>query len=202
VIVLSLIVHAIDPTGTSGDKSGTTGQAKPSATAPTTTGTVASQSVSPSPASHSASASPASKPSLAASRPTARVRAAFPPRALAGFKALADTGDAGAVRQVAFSSEGLPACPSPTYSVAVSQKLTGRALQADLAAFFENKDLTSSQCQAFVYAYHSRADYLENQNNGYTAGRVALTNDSGSQNNLELDTGSVYDVQSQFDFNY
>jgi hypothetical protein len=131
-----------------------------------------------------------------------RARFTVPPTTLGGFQALAATGDAGAVHEIAFSSEGLPSCPTPTFFVAVSPELGERALQADLAAFFETKDLAASRCQAFVYAFHSRADYRANQDNGYTAGRVALTNDGGSQVNLELDTGSVYNIQSQFSFNY
>jgi hypothetical protein len=65
--------------------------------------------------------------------------------------------------------------------------------------------LLNSQCQAFVFAYHSKADYQANQNNGYTAGRVALTNTgSGSGRNLEVDTGSVVSIteQTAFDFNF
>jgi len=99
-------------------------------------------------------------------------------------------------------AEGLPSCPTPTFDVAVSQSLTRRAFEADLAAFFQQHGLTSSHCQAFVYAFHSRSDYEANENDGYTAGRVALTDDSGSQRNLELDTGSVYDLQTEFDFDF
>jgi len=83
--------------------------------------------------------------------------------------------------------------------------LTGKALEADLSSFFAQKGLLNSQCQAFVYAYHSRSDYQTHQNDGYTAGRVALTV-SGSQWNLEVDTGEVtaeiYNQQSEFDFNF
>ena len=104
---------------------------------------------------------------------------AFPPATLAAFRAFAATGDASQVRQVSTSSEGLPSCPTPTIYVAVSPALTGRALQADLSAFFVQHGLLGSQCQAFVFAYHSQAEYLAHQNDGYTAGRVALTTPPG-----------------------
>jgi hypothetical protein len=62
--------------------------------------------------------------------------------------------------------------------------------------------LLASQCQAFVFAYDNRSAYLANRNDGYTAGRVALTNNSGSERNLEVDTGNFYHPQTQFNFNY
>jgi len=154
------------------------------------------------PASSAAAPHEASTESLAATRSGAPARVIFPPATLAEFQALAKTGNAGAVHEIHFSNEGLPSCPTPTIDVTVSQSPTGRALQADLAAFFEYNGLSSSRCQAFVYAFNSRGDYLAHQDDGYTAGRVALTNDSGSQRNLEVDTGSVYSPQSQFNFNY
>jgi hypothetical protein len=70
--------------------------------------------------------------------------------------------------------------------------LSGRTLQADLSAFFVQNGLLASQCQAFVFAYDRRSAYLANRNDGYTAGRVALTNNSGSERNLEVDTGNFY----------
>lgn len=139
-------------------------------------------------------------PSSAKPKRTVRVR--FPPTTLPAFRALAATGDANAVREIASSTYGQPSCPTPTIYVTVPPDLTGRALQTDLAAFFESKGLTASPCQAFVYAFHSRADYQANQNNGYTAGRVALTSNSGSQRNLEVDVGNVYDYPAQFNFDY
>jgi hypothetical protein len=64
--------------------------------------------------------------------------------------------------------------------------------------------LLSSQCQAFVFAYHSTSDYKANINNGYTAGRVALTTNSGPgpKFNLEVDAGNAYNFPAQFNFNF
>jgi hypothetical protein len=128
----------------------------------------------------------------------------FPPTTLAGFRAFAATGDASQVHQVATSSEGLPSCPEPNSYVTVSPALTGKALEADLSAFFVQSGFLSSQCQAFVFAYHSMSDYQANKDNGFTAGRVALTTNSGSspQFNLEVDTGSATSEQTEFDFNF
>jgi hypothetical protein len=67
-----------------------------------------------------------------------------------------------------------------------------------LSAFFMQNGLLASQCQAFVFAYDSHSAYLANRNDGYTAGRVALTNNSGSERNLEVDTGNFYHPQTQF----
>jgi hypothetical protein len=129
---------------------------------------------------------------------------AFPPATLAAFRAFAATGDASKVHQVGSSTEGLPSCPDPSIYIVVSPALAGRALQADLSAFFVQSGLLGSQCQAFVFAYHSRSDYLANTDNGYTAGRVALTTNAGSglRHNLEVDAGNVDDFPAQFDFNF
>lgn len=154
------------------------------------------------PASTAAAARPVSTSALAVARPTTPARPGFPPTTVAGFQALAATGDASEVHEIRVTSEGLPSCPTPTIYVTVGAALTGRTLEADLSAFFQRRGLTASQCQAFVYAFHSRSDYQAHENDGYTAGRVALTNDSSSQRNLEVDTGSVYDLQTQFDFNF
>ena len=152
----------------------------------------------------SASTSSASLPTTTA---TAATKLSFPPKSLAAFRAFAATGDVNRVHQIVIvtHSEGQPSCPSPNIYVTVSHALTGKALEADLSAFFVQKGLLNGQCQAFVYAYHSKSDYQMHQNDGYTAGRVALTV-SGSQRNLEVDTGEVtsetYNQQSEFDFNF
>jgi len=128
----------------------------------------------------------------------------FPPKTLAAFRAFAATGDASEVHQVGSSTEGLPSCPEPAIDVTVSPGLTIRELKADLSAFFVQGGLLGNQCQAFVFAFHSRSDYQANVNNGYTAGRVALTTNSGPgpQHNLEVDAGNVYNFPAQFDFNF
>ncbi len=53
----------------------------------------------------------------------------------------------------------------------------------------------------------SQSDYQAHLGDGYTVGRVAITNTgSGSQRNLEVDVGEVtsesYNMQTQFDFNF
>jgi len=122
---------------------------------------------------------------------------------LADFRVFAATGDASDVHQVGTSSDGLPSCPEPSIYVTVSPALTVRELEADLSAFFVQSGLVNSRCQAFVFAYHSLNDYKANVNNGYTAGRVALTNTGpGLQRNLEVDAGDVLDFPAQFDFNF
>jgi hypothetical protein len=144
-----------------------------------------------------------SAPITAASSTTAR-QPSFPPKTLAAFRAFAATGDASEVHQVGSSTEGLPSCPEPNIHVTVSPGLTIRELEADLSAFFVQSGLLNSQCQAFVFAFHSRSDYQANVDNGYTAGRVALTTNSGPglQHNLEVDAGNVYNFPAQFDFNF
>jgi hypothetical protein len=135
-------------------------------------------------------------------------KAAFPPNTLAAFRAFAATGDASKVHLTRRTSEGLPSCPKPTFYVTVSRRLTGRRLQADLSAFFMRTGLIRDHCSAFVFAFHSRRDYRAHRNDGYTAGRVALTtNASGPPLNLEVDAGgntSATDVfnQAKFDFNF
>jgi hypothetical protein len=196
-IILGLIVHAVDPQATSNSTS------SPSAAPAATVATPHKVSTSVAPAA-TAAATPhkVSTSATATSRQATSARQDFPPTTLAGFQALAATGHASEVHEIHVTSEGLPSCPTPTIDVTVSPVLSARALQADLAAFFQQHGLTASQCQAFVYAFHSRSDYQAHQNDGYTAGRVALTNNSGSQRNLEVDTGSVYNQQTQFNFNY
>jgi hypothetical protein len=179
-IIISVIVYAVDPKASDNPTS-------PPTAAPTST---------------MATAHMASKPTAAASRPANTVRQAFPPTTLAGFRSLATTGNASEVHVIRTTSEGLPSCPTPTIDVTVSSALVGRALQADLAAFFQQLGLTSSRCQAFVFAFHNRSDFQAHNNDGYTAGRVALTNTSGSQRNLEVDTGSVYATRTRFSFNF
>lgn len=148
-------------------------------------------------------ASTTSAPVAAASSTTAR-KPSFAPKTLAAFRTFAATGDASKVHQVGTSSEGLPSCPEPNIYVTVSPALTVRELEADLSAFFVQSGLLNSQCQAFVFAFHSKNDYQANINNGYTAGRVALTTNSGPdlQRNLEVDAGDVYDFPAQFDLNF
>lgn len=155
-------------------------------------------------ASH-ASPVPSASSAVAAS-PVAQ-KPVFPPKTMADFRAFAATGDASQVHQLTTSTQGSGSCPSRNVYVMVSQKLAGRALEADLSAFFVQTGLVSGQCQAFVFADHSRSDYRSHLNDGFTAGRVALTNSgSGSQRNLEVDTGEVtaenYDQQSEFDFSF
>jgi len=123
---------------------------------------------------------------------------------LAAFRAFAATGDASQVQQVATASDGLPSCPQPSISVTVSPALTGKALEADLSSFFVQNGLLGNQCGAVVFAYHSMSDYQANKNNFFTAGRVILSNNSGSspQFNLEVDTGSATNEATEFDFNF
>jgi hypothetical protein len=138
-------------------------------------------------------------------RPVAARKAAFPPKTLAAFRAFSATGDAGKVHLIRRASEGLPSCPKPTFYVTVSRRLTGRALEADLSAFFVQAGLINDHCEAFVFAFHSRRDYRAHLNNGFTAGRVALTtNPSGLRYNLELDAGSVSNIfnMARFDFHF
>jgi hypothetical protein len=185
-IALSVIVYAANPHASNG---GAHPKSAPAATATATP--------TPRPASTT------SVPASAASSTTAR-KPSFPPKTLAAFRAFAATGDASDIHQVGSSTEGLPSCPNPNIYVTVSPGLTTRELEADLSAFFVQSELLSNQCQAFVFAYHSRSDYQANSNNGYTAGRVALTMNSGPgpQHNLEVDAGDVYDFPAQFDFNF
>jgi hypothetical protein len=152
-----------------------------------------------------AASSPTASATVAASSPAVARKPSFPPKTLVDFRAFAATGDASQVHQIATSTEGLPSCPNPNIYVAVSQGLTGRALEADLAAFFVQSGLVGNQCQASVFAFHSESDYQAHQNDGYTAGRVALTTNSGSgpQHNLEVDAGDVTNMQAaKFDFNF
>jgi hypothetical protein len=137
-------------------------------------------------------------------RPVAASKPAFPPRTLAAFRAFAATGDARKVYEIGKSTKGLPSCPEPNIYVTVSRALTGRALEADLSAFFAQSGLIHSHCQAFVFAFHSRRDYRAHRDDGYTAGRVALTTNAGSgpPYNLEVDAGDVYNFPAQFDFNF
>jgi hypothetical protein len=183
-IALCVIIYAINPHAANGGAHPTS--APPSTATPT-----------PSPVSTT------SAPGTAASPTTIR-KPRFPPKTLAAFRAFAATGDASEVHQVGSSTEGLPSCPVPNIYVTVSPGLTIRELEADLSAFFVQSGLLNSQCQAFVFAFHSSSDYRANKNNGYTAGRVALTMNSGSgpQHNLEVDAGGVYDFPAQFDFNF
>ena len=188
-IVLSLIVYAADPhAASSGARS-----APPMAT--TATATAASSPV------------PETSATAAASPSTSLHKPAFPPTTLAAFRAFASTGDVSQVHQVGASSEGLPSCPEPNIYVTVNRTLSSKTLEADLSAFFMHSGLINSHCQAFIFAYHSRSDYQAHLGDGYTVGRVALTNTgSGSQRNLEVDVGEVssetYNVQTQFDFDF
>jgi hypothetical protein len=184
LIVLSLIVYVADPHGTH---------------------------LAPIPAA-GATATAASRPAstiaatVAVSSPKTAHKPRFPPRTLAGFRAFAATGDASQVHQVSSSNEGLQSCPERNIYVTINPALTGQTLEADLSAFFVQSRLINSQCQAFVFAYHSENDYQAHQNDGYTAGRVALTTGSGSQRNLEVDVGEVTsevnNLQAQFSFNF
>jgi len=185
-IALSVVVYAANPHAAN---SGAHPKSSPAATNAAT--------ATPRPVSTT------SAPVTAASSTTAR-KPSFPPRTLAAFRTFAATGDASEVHQVGSSTEGLPSCPDLNIYVTVSPGLTTRELEADLSAFFVQSGLLNNQCQAFVFAFHSRSDYQANNNNGYTAGRVALTMNSGSgpQHNLEVDAGDVYNFPAQFDFNF
>ncbi len=143
----------------------------------------------------------AQTPTATAPHPAVASKPGFPPKTLAAFRAFAATGDASQVHRVATSSDGLPSCPEPSIYVTVSRALTGRALEADLSAFFVQNGLINSHCQAFVFAYHSRRDYRAHRDDGYTAGRVALTTNaaSGPKYNLEVDAGDVYNFPAEFD---
>lgn len=147
---------------------------------------------------------PTATATVAASATAVASKPSFPPKTLADFRAFAATGDASQVHQVASSTEGLPSCPEPNFYVTVSQALTGKVLEADLSAFFVQHGLLGNQCQAFVFAFHSKSDYLAHQGDGFTAGRVALTTNSGSgpQMNLEVDAGSAVNTQAESDFNF
>lgn len=196
-IILSLIVHAVDPNAT--DRKSHT----PSAASSSITASATSRPV-PTPAVKDAKPAVAVRtPSAAATKRAVAIGASFPPKTVAEFRAFAATGDASQVHEVGTASEGSPSCPTPNIYVTVSPALTGRTLEADLSAFFLQNGLLASQCQAFVFAYHSQSDYLANRNDGFTAGRVAVTNNYGSPKwNLEVDTGSAWSRQTQFDFNY
>ena len=159
------------------------------------------------PSSASSSAPSSAAPAITASPVATASKPAFPPKTLAAFRAFAATGDASEVHQVGTSSEGTSSCPESNIYVLVSPKLSGRTLEADLSAFFVQTGLINSNCQAFVFAYHSKGDYQAHQDDGYTAGRVALTNNSsGPPRNLEVDTGEVtsetFNQLSEFDFNF
>jgi hypothetical protein len=210
-IMLSLIVHAVDPSAADG-KSHTPSVASSSTIASATSRPIPTPAITdakpavatraPSPADAKQAAT-ARTPSAAATKRAAAIGASFPPKTVAEFRAFAATGDASQVHEVGTASEGSPSCPTPNIYVTVSPTLTGRTLEADISAFFLQNGLLASQCQAFVFAYHSRSDYLANRNDGFTAGRVAVTNNYGSpQWNLEVDTGSAWSQQTQFDFNY
>jgi hypothetical protein len=135
----------------------------------------------------------------------AGAKVTFPPKSLAAFKTFAATGNAASVHPVGTSSTGQKACPDTTIYVTVSPGLSGRALEADLSAFFEHSGLINNPCPASVYAYYSKSQYQADGDGGYTAGSVMLTT-SAAQSNLEVDTGDVTsgtdNVKSQFNFNF
>jgi hypothetical protein len=187
VILLSAIVHFTDPNAASSGN-----HAAPTPT-PTSTRSASAS------ASHGASGKTAT---------VVRQKPGFPPKTLSAFRAFAATGDASQIHEVKYQETGLPSCPEPQYIVAVSRAITGRALEADLSAFFMQHGLISDHCQAFVFAFHSRRDYKAHTDDGYTVGRVALTTNSasGSSLNLEVDVGNItrapIDMKTQFDFNF
>lgn len=106
---------------------------------------------------------------------------------------------------VGTNSTGQKSCPDTTIYVTVSPGLSGRALEADLSAFFEHSGLISNPCPASVYAYYSKSQYQADSDSGYTAGSLVLTA-SGAQSNLEVETGDVTSdtdkVTSRFNFNF
>ena len=141
----------------------------------------------------------------ATTAPAAATSPAFPPASLAAFKAFAATGDASEITQVGFVSNGLPSCPEPTYYVTIPSSLGVRAVEADLSAFFVEKNgFASNACGgAVVFAYHSLSDYNANKGNGFTAGRVIVTtNSSGPPYNLEVDAGADLSPTGSFSFNF
>ena len=146
----------------------------------------------------------ASAATVSASHAAVAAKPGFPPTTLAGFQSFAATGDASQLHEVASVSEGLPSCPQPNRIVTASPEVTGRALEADLSAYFVQNGLLSNQCGAVVFAYHSMSDYQANKDNGFTAGRVILSNNGGSdpQLNLEVDAGSATNMQAEFDFDF
>ena len=142
---------------------------------------------------------------MPAKAPAAATSPAFPPPSLAAFKAFAATGDASEVTQVGFVSNGLPSCPEPTYYVTIPSSLGVRAVEADLSAFFMQKNgFASNACGgAVVFAYHSLSDYNANKGNGFTAGRVIVTTNSpGPPYNLEVDAGADLSPTGSFSFNF
>jgi hypothetical protein len=135
----------------------------------------------------------------------AGTKVSFPPKSLAAFKAFATTGNASNVQTIGTSSTGQKSCPDTTIYVTVGPGLGGRALEADLSAFFEHSGLINNPCPASVYAYYSKSQYQADGDSGYTAGSVVLTG-SATQSNLEVDTGDVTsdtnNIKSQFTFNF
>ena len=141
----------------------------------------------------------------ATTAPDAATSPVFPPASLAAFKAFAATGDASEVTQVGFVSNGLPSCPEPTYYVTIPSSLGVRAVEADLSAFFVQKNgFASNACGgAVVFGYHSLSDYNANKGNGFTAGRVIVTTNSpGPPYNLEVDAGADLSPAGSFSFNF
>jgi hypothetical protein len=142
-------------------------------------------------------------PVAATASPAAAARPGFPPATPAAFRSFAATGDAAQVREVASAGEGLPSCPQTARYVTVSPGVTGRALEADLSAYFVQNGLLGNQCGAVVFAYHSLSDYQRNNGNGYTAGRVILSGNNGSgPYSLEVDAGSDTGTQAEFGFSF
>jgi hypothetical protein len=182
LIVLSVIFHFVDRNAASNGNH-----------APPTTNAGDTQTPMSS-AGHAAKAKPA----------TTIARPGVPPKSLAAFRIFAATGDASQVHEIGHRESGLASCREPNIYVTVSRAVTGRALEADLSAFFVQNGLLANQCQAFVFAFHSRRDYRIHYDDGYTAGHVALTTNagSGSKYNLEVDAGNIYDFPTQFEFNF
>ena len=141
----------------------------------------------------------------ATAAPAAAASPAFPPASLAVFQAFAATGDASEATQVGFVSNGAPSCPEPTYYVTIPSSLGVRAVEADLSAFFVQKNgFASNACGgAVVFAYHSLSDYNANKGNFFTAGRVIVTTNSpGPPYNLEVDAGADLSPTGSFSFNF
>ncbi len=157
------------------------------------------------PSSASSSAPSSAAPAITASPVATASKPSFPPKTLAAFRAFAATGDASEVTQVGFVSNGLPSCPEPTYYVTIPSSLGVRAVEADLSAFFVQKNgFASNACGgAVVFAYHSLSDYNPNKGNGFTAGRVIVTTNSpGPPYNLEVDAGADLSPTGWFSFNF
>jgi hypothetical protein len=141
---------------------------------------------------------PLAAPTAAATIPTAVPTALpsdYPPATVTGLHALAGTGNASAISEFHSESVGLASCPEPKREVTVASSLTGRALAADLLAYFYAQGL-DNDCGSLVLAYHDPSE----TGNPYTAGRIDLTV-SGSHV-LTVDSAADFTPGSEFKVSY